>query len=91
VIGDYLLSLLVWLIVVCGLVVLTLWAWKRVQTRLPGNQGPRRIQVTETLMISPGLRLAVIEFEGRTLLVSVGRGGVTLVDKAEPGAGQRLG
>ena len=34
-------------------------------------------------MISPGLRLAVIEFEGRNLLVSVGRGGVQLVDKVE--------
>ena len=34
-------------------------------------------------MISPGLRLAVVEFEGRRLLVSVGRGGVSLVDKVD--------
>ncbi|CUS46198.1 hypothetical protein MGWOODY_Smn1021 [hydrothermal vent metagenome] len=39
--------------------------------------------VKETMMISPGLRLAVIEFEGRKLLVSVGRGGVTLIDKVD--------
>jgi flagellar protein FliO/FliZ len=34
------------------------------------------------MMLSPGLRLAVIEFEGQKLLVSVGRGGVQLIDKA---------
>jgi flagellar protein FliO/FliZ len=41
------------------------------------------LKVVETMMISPGLRLAVLEFEGRKLLVSVGRGGVTLVDKQD--------
>jgi flagellar protein FliO/FliZ len=41
------------------------------------------IAVKETMMISPGLRLAVIDFEGDRLLVSVGRGGVQLVDKTK--------
>ena len=43
----------------------------------------RMITVTETMMISPGLRLAVLDFDGRRLLVSVGRGGVTLVDRGD--------
>ena len=30
-----------------------------------------------------GLRLAVLDFEGKRLLVSVGRGGVNLVDKVD--------
>ena len=60
-----------------------LWAWRKLEQKLPGNQGTRMIAVKESMMIAPGLRLAVIEFEGRKLLVSVGRGGVSLVDRGE--------
>jgi flagellar protein FliO/FliZ len=60
-----------------------LWAWRKLEQKLPGNQGARLIAIKESMMISPGLRLAVIEFEGRKLLVSVGRGGVSLVDRGE--------
>ena len=41
------------------------------------------LKVVETMMISPGLRLAVLEFEGKKLLISVGRGGVSLVDRLD--------
>ena len=82
-IGTYLLKLALLLPLVCGLLVLCLWAWRKLETKLPGNQGTRLIAVKESMMISPGLRLAVIEFEGAKLLVSVGRGGVALVDKVE--------
>ena len=51
--------------------------------RLPKNQQTRMVQLKETMMLSPGLRLAVIEFEGQKLLVSVSRSGVTLVDKQQ--------
>jgi flagellar protein FliO/FliZ len=50
---------------------------------MPGRPQTRMIAVKETMMISPGLRLAVIDFEGDRLLVSVGRGGVQLVDKTK--------
>ena len=82
-IGTYLLSLAFWLVVVCILVVASLWVWKRFQLKMPGQPATRSIAVRETMMISPGLRLAVIDFEGRRLLVSVGRGGVTLIDRIE--------
>ncbi|MEI9927777.1 MAG: flagellar biosynthetic protein FliO [Sphingomonas sp.] len=68
---------------VCGLLIGCLYAWRKLEARLPRNQGTRMVQVKETMMLSPGLRLAVVEFEGRKLLVSVSRTGVTLVDKAE--------
>ena len=45
---------------------------------MPGKPATRMISVHETMMISPGLRLAVREFDGKRLLVSVGRGGVSL-------------
>ena len=79
---TYILKLFVLLPLVCGLMVGCLWLWRRLESRLPGQPANRTIKVQETMMLSPGLRLAVIEFEGQKLLVSVGRGGVQLIDKA---------
>lgn len=78
---EYILKLVVLLPLVCGLLVGSLWLWRKLEARLPGQPTDRRIQVKETMMVSPGTRLAVVEFEGRTLLLSVARGGVTLIDK----------
>jgi flagellar protein FliO/FliZ len=79
---SYILKLFVLLPLVCGLMVGCLWLWRRLESRMPGQPANRTIKVQETMMLSPGLRLAVIEFEGQKLLVSVGRGGVQLIDKA---------
>ena len=79
---TYILTLFVLLPLVCGLMVGCLWLWRRLESRMPGQPANSTIKVQETMMLSPGLRLAVIEFEGQKLLVSVGRGGVQLVDKA---------
>jgi len=79
---TYILKLFVLLPLVCGLMVGCLWLWRRLESRMPGQPANRTIKVQETMMLSPGLRLAVIEFEGKRLLVSVARGGVTLIDKA---------
>jgi flagellar protein FliO/FliZ len=79
---QYILKLVVLLPLVCGLLIGCLYLWRRLEARMPGQQGERTLKVKETMMISPGLRLAVLDFEGRRLLISVGRGGVTLIDKA---------
>jgi flagellar protein FliO/FliZ len=78
----YILKLVVLLPLVCGLMIGCLWLWRKLEGRMNTQQATRAIKVQETMMLSPGLRLAVIEFEGQKLLVSVGRGGVQLVDKA---------
>lgn len=80
---SYILKLVVLLPLVCGLMIGCLYLWRRLESRLPGRADARMIAVKETMMISPGVRLAVIDFEGKRLLVSVGRGGVTLVDRAD--------
>jgi flagellar protein FliO/FliZ len=80
---EYTLKLIVLLPLVCGLMVGCLWLWRKLESRMPGQPANRMLKVQETMMLSPGLRLAVIEFEGAKLLVSVGRGGVNLVDKSE--------
>ena len=80
---SYILKLVVLLPLVCGLMIGCLYLWRKLETRMPGKSATRLIAVKETTMISPGVRLAVLEFEGRNLLVSVARGGVTLVDKID--------
>ena len=78
---TYILKLVILLPLVCGLMIGCLYLWRRLESRMPGKPTTRLIAVKETMMISPGLRLAVLDFEGRRLLVSVGRGGVQLIDK----------
>ncbi|TPG15422.1 flagellar biosynthetic protein FliO [Sphingomonas oligophenolica] len=87
---TYILKLVVLLPLVCGLMIGCLYLWRKLETRMPGGGKPstRLVTVKETMMISPGVRLAVLDFDGRRLLVSVARGGVTLVDKTEQGSVQ---
>lgn len=80
---SYILKLLVLLPLVCGLLIGCLYAWRRLEARLPGQPATRLLQVKETMMVSPGNRLAVLDFEGRRLLVAVSRTGITLIDKAD--------
>ena len=80
---SYILKLIVLLPLVCGLLIGCLWAWRRLEARMPGQPANRMLKVQETMMISPGMRLAVLDFEGAKLLIAVGRGGVSLIDKAE--------
>ena len=80
---SYILKLVVMLPLVCGLMIGCLYLWRRLEARMPGQPANRMLKVQETMMISPGLRLAVVEFEGRKLLVSVSRSGVTLIDKGD--------
>ncbi|MFA5988099.1 MAG: flagellar biosynthetic protein FliO [Sphingomonas sp.] len=79
----YILKLVILLPLVCGLMVGCLYLWRKLEQRLPGNVTDRTLTVKETMVIAPGLKLAVLEFEGRRLLVSVARAGVTLIDKAD--------
>jgi flagellar protein FliO/FliZ len=80
---TYILKLIVMLPLVCGLMIGCLYLWRRFEARMPGKPSTRGIAVRETMMISPGVKLAVVDFEGRRLLVSVNRAGVTLIDKAD--------
>ncbi len=43
---------------------------------------PRSVRIVETTMLSPTLKLAVLEFHGREILVSVSRAGLTRLAEA---------
>ena len=78
----YILKLLV-LLPLIGLV-----AWgclklaQKLQDRAVAAGGPKSVRVIETTMLSPTLKLAVIEFHGREILVSASRGGLTRLAEA---------
>lgn len=44
--------------------------------------GQRAVRIVETTMLSPTLKLAVLEFHGREILVSVSRAGLTRLAEA---------
>ncbi|WP_447727573.1 flagellar biosynthetic protein FliO [Sphingomonas koreensis] len=81
---SYILKLVVLLPLVCGLLIGCLYLWRKLEARLPGNQGDRLLKVRETMMISTGTRIAVLEVEGKRILVSVSRNGVSLIDRIDP-------
>lgn len=79
----YILKLVILLPLVCGLMVGCLLLWRRLESRMPGQPANRMLKVTETMMVSTGTKLAVLEFEGRKLLVAVSRSGVSLIDRGD--------
>lgn len=80
---EYILKLAIMLPLVCGLMIGCLYLWRRLEARIPRQAGDRMLRVAETMLVSPGVKLAVLEFDGRKLLVSVARSGVTLIDRGD--------
>ncbi len=83
---EYILRLAVLLPIVGGMAWGSLWLWKRVQMGVPlgpQKQG-RPVEMIGVLPLGPGTRLAVVEFAGQQILLSVSRNGVTrLADNRE--------
>lgn len=56
---------------------------RRMQDRMNASSGGERAaRIVETTFLSPGLKLAVIEFRGREILVSTSRQGLTRLAEA---------
>lgn len=79
----YLLKLVILLPLVGALIWGTLKFLQKMQAKYgvaPGTS--RSVRVVETTMLSPTLKLAVIEFRGREILVSASRNGLTRLAEA---------
>ena len=81
------------LVILLPLIALVGWAALRLaqkaQERLGGGQtGPRAARIVESTMLSPTLKLVVIEFHGREILVSASRQGLTRLAEAPARAGE---
>ncbi|MDE2563847.1 MAG: FliO/MopB family protein [Sphingomonadales bacterium] len=78
----YVLKLLILLPLIGGLAWASLWLARKAQARMVAGTGERAVKVIETQMLGPGLRLAVLEFHGREILVSAGKGGLVRLAEA---------
>lgn len=81
------------LLVVIPLIAALAWGTLKLAQKLQGKlgtapSGSKALRIVETTMLSPSLKLAVIEFHGREILVSASRQGLTRLAEAparEPG------
>ena len=79
----YVLKLLILLPLIGGLAWASLKLAQRMQAKFGVAQGATKsVRIIETTMLSPTLKLAVIEFYGREILVSVSRQGLTRLAEA---------
>ncbi|MGC1269160.1 MAG: flagellar biosynthetic protein FliO [Croceibacterium sp.] len=79
----YVLKLLILLPLIGGMIWGSLKLAQRMQGKLGAPQaGNKAVRIVETTMLSPTLRLAVIEFHGREILVSTSRAGLTRLAEA---------
>jgi flagellar protein FliO/FliZ len=78
----YVLKLLVMLPLIAALA----WGCLKLAQKFQASAGigmGKSVRVVETVMLSPTLKLAVIEFRGREILVSASRGGLVRLAEAE--------
>ena len=84
---EYILRMLILLPLVGGMAWGSLWLWKRVQMGVPltgGAKQARAVEMVSVLPLGPGTKLAVVEFAGQQILLSVSRGQVTrLADNSQ--------
>ncbi len=74
----YVLKLLLLLPLLGGMIWGSLWLTRKVQGSIAAGarRETRSARLVETTMIGPGMRLAVIEFRGREILVGATRQGL---------------
>ena len=75
------------LLVLLPLIGLMIWGTLKLAKKMQGQfgapaAGTKAVRIVETTMLSPTLRLAVIEFHGREILVSPSKGGLTRLAEA---------
>jgi len=78
----YILKLLVMLPLIAGLAWACLKLAKKMQERTGAGADSKAVRIIETTMLSPSLKIAVIEFRGKEILVSASRQGLTRLAEA---------
>ncbi len=78
----YVVKLLIMLPILAGLIWGSLWLTKRLQARGIGANQSKSARLIETTMLSPGIKLAVVEFHGREILIGSTKHGLTRLAEA---------
>lgn len=79
----YIVKLLVLLPLLAGLIWGSLWLARKTQASLSARSASKSARLVETTMLAPGMRLAVIEFHGREILVGASKHGLVRLAEAE--------
>ena len=85
---EYLLRLALLLPVLAGLIWGSLWLTRTLQSRLAGvapGASARQLQLVETSLIAPGVKLAVVRFREREILLGLSRHGMVRLSEAPVG------
>lgn len=78
---EYILRLLFLVPLVAGLAFGALWLWRKAQPGVSiGGKHERLVKVVDAVPLGATARLAVVEFEGRRILLAVSRNGIVRVD-----------
>ena len=84
--AEYLLRLALLLPLLAGLIWGSLWLTRQVQARLgatPAGGSGRHLQLVETSLIAPGVKLAVVRFHGREILLGMSRHGMVRLSEMQ--------
>lgn len=86
---EYLLRLALLLPLLAGLIWGSLWLTRYMQTRLAGQPGTgmrgggRQLHLVETSLIAPGVKLAVVRFRDREILLGLSRHGMVRLSELQ--------
>ncbi len=81
--GWYFLKLFVLLPMIGGMIYGALWLYRKYQPGLAGGQQDRLVRVLEALPLGTAGKLAVVEFEGKRVLLAVTRGRIEKVSESD--------
>lgn len=79
----YILKLLILLPVMGGLIFGALWLYRKYQPALIKAQSQRSVKMIQTMPLGNFAKLAVIEFEGKKILLSVARNRVSRIAESD--------
>ena len=89
--GWYVIKLLVLLPLLAGLIWGSLWLARKAQSGIgTAREGKRKARLLETSILAPGIRMAVIEFHGREILVGATKQGLVRLCEAPARDGETL-
>ena len=79
----YIIKLVILIPLVGGLAWGSLWLWRRAQQGIGGaGRRERLVTLLDATQLGATAKLAVVEFEGKRLLIAVSRTGVQLISEA---------
>ncbi len=83
----YFLKLAILLPMVGGLAFGALWLWRKYQPGMMAAGADRAVRVVDAVPLGSFGKLAVVEFHGRTILLSVTRGRIERIAESDRRAG----